>query len=202
MKKIFIFLTAALVIYCIFSFQQHSRREDAQKLILDAYAGDLLSVKNDVEEGAPLDFEMYIQDEQRQYKGVWFNALHAAASSGNEDIILFLLNEGLNIEAITPDMGWTPLMISARDGHAEATKLLVYKGADVNAQSKLGATALTFAVSQPFPSEEERLSLITYLLNHEADPTLQDSFGHTPLFYAQELGKKEIVKVLQESKAH
>ena len=199
MKKIIIFLTAVLAIYCTISFQRQSRREDAQNLILDAYDGDLIAVKNDAEEGAPFDFELYIQDDERQYQGVWFNALHAAASSGNEDVILFLLEEGFYIDARTPDQGWTPLMIAVRDGRAEAAKLLVYKGADLNAQSHLGATALIFAVTQPFPSEEERLSLITYLLNHGANPALQDTFGHTPLYYAQQTGKKEITKMLQSA---
>lgn len=197
MKKIIILLAAAAALYCMVSFQIQEQKEKARALITDAYQGDFIAVKNDVETGVPLDLELYIQDPIRQYSGVWFNALHAAASGGNEDIILFLLEEKFDINARTPDEGWTPLLVATRDGRAEAAKLLIYKGSDVNAQSNLGATALTFAVTQPFPSEEERLSLVTYLLNHEADPTLQDSFGHTPLYYAQQTGKKEIAEVLQ-----
>ena len=196
-KKIIILLAAAAVLYCMVSFRIQEQKEKAHALITDAYQGDIIAVKDDVETGAPLDLELYIQDPTRQYNGVWFNALHAAASGGNEDIILFLLEEKFDINARTPGERWTPLMVATRDGHAEAAKLLIYKGSDVNAQSSLGATALTFAVTQPFPSEKERLSLVTYMLNHEADPTLQDSFGHTPLYYAQQTGKKEIAEVLQ-----
>lgn len=198
MKKIIIFLAVVASLYCIFSFQQQKRVESARTLIIDAYRGDLLSVKNDVEQGASFDAEVYITDDFRQYNGIWFSALHAAASSGDEDIILFLLQEGFDINARTSDMGWTPLMVAARDGNTQAAKLLVYQGANVNLQSDLGATALTFAVTQPFPLEEDRLSLITYLLNHGADATLTDSFGHTPLYYAQQTGKNKIVQMLQD----
>lgn len=197
MKKTIIFLVAIAAVFCIVSFQQQEKQEAARSLIIDAYQGNLLAVKNNVETGAPLDLELYIEDDSRQYSGVWFNALHAAASSGNEDIILFLLEEGLDIDTRSSDKGWTPLMVATRDGRAEAAKLFIYKGANLNIQSELGATALTFAVTQPFPSERERLSLITYLLNHGADPNLQDSFGHTPLYYAQQTGKKEIAQTLQ-----
>ena len=198
MRKAFILLVSILAIYAVFSFKQQEYKEKGKELILDAFQGDLIAVKNDVENGAPLDFELYIQDEERQYQGVWFNALHAAASGGNEDIILFLLEEGLDIDATTSPEGWTPLMIATRDGQAEAAKLFIYAGALLNTQSNLGATALTFAVTQPFPSEEERLSLITYLLKRGADPNLQDHFKHTPLYYAQQTGKKELIKILRE----
>ena len=197
MKKIFIFLVVISVVCTAISFHLKTRQEKARNLILDAFQGDLISVKNDVEQNAPLDWELYIQDQDRQYRGVWFNALHAAASSGNEDVILFLLEEGLDINAPTSDKGWTPLMIAARDGHAEAAKLLIYKGADLNVKSKLGATALSFAVTQSFPSKEEQISLIVYLLKRGADPNLKDNFGHTALYYAQHTGKKEIEVLLQ-----
>ena len=45
--------------------------------------------KEDLEKGAPLGFEMLIEDENRNYHNRLFNLLHAAASSGNEDLILF-----------------------------------------------------------------------------------------------------------------
>lgn len=198
MKKIIIALVSIAAIYATVSFQIQNRREKAHRLIIDAFEGNLIAVKNAVEQGIPLDFELYIQDDARQYHGVWFNALHAAASSGNEDLILFLLEEGFDINGRTSEKEWTPLLIAIRDGNTEAAKLFVYKGADINAQSHLGATALTFAVTQYFSSEKQRISLLTYLLEQGADPNLKDSFNHTPLYYAQHLGKKEIAQLLQD----
>ena len=167
-----------------------------EELVTDAYYGDLIAVKNDVEKGAPLRYRLTFDDEERQYKGQTFNVLHAAASGGNEDIILFLLGKGLLINSRTPE-GWTPLYVAARDGQAEAAKLLIFKGARLNAQSNLGATALMMAVTQPFETEKARLNLLEYMLRRGADVNLTDKYGHTALYYAQQQGNENVVKLLE-----
>ena len=43
-----------------------------ENLVSDAYYGDLESVKEDVEDGAPLDFVFYFNDEEREYSAVSF----------------------------------------------------------------------------------------------------------------------------------
>lgn len=53
----------------------------------------------------------------------------------------FLIKAGANIELGAS----TPLMESAQEGHIELTKYLLQNGADVNAQSGTGDTALTYA---------------------------------------------------------
>lgn len=171
-----------------------------ENLVSDAYYGDLESVKEDVEDGAPLDFVFYFNDEEREYSAVSFNALHAAASGGNEDVINYLLDLDFDINAQTPD-GWTPLFIAARDGNAEAAKLLIFREADLNVQTNLGATALLMAVTQPYPSEEERAALVTYMLKREADPNLAGENTFPPLYFAAVLQKLPIVKILLENKA-
>lgn len=170
-------------------------QDKGRQLVTDAYYANLLNVKNDVEEGAPLDYAFYFQDQARQYNGVLFNALHAAASGGNEDIINFLLEQGFNINTQTPD-GWTPLFIAARDGNAEAAKLLVYRGADLNLQTDRGASALLMVLTQPFSTEKERVDLLAYLLRRGANPNLSDKQGFSPLYYAMLSGKYELVEWL------
>lgn len=197
MKKAIIFLLLLIVLLLAWGYKQAAQQDVNERLIADAYYGDLVSVKNDVEEGAQLSFYLYFQDEQRQYHGVEFNALHAAASSGNEDIINFLLDQSMDINAPT-DNGWTPLFIAARDGRAEAAKLLVYRQADVNAQSDSGATALTMVLTQKFPSETERTDLLLYMLKRGANPNLEDNYGLTPLYYAAVTGRPKTVSLLLE----
>ena len=179
------------------SYHRAFKREQGEQLIAHAYYGDLLSVKEDVENDAPLETVIYFSDEERDYHGVTFNALHAAASSGNEDVINFLLENDFNIDAQTPD-GWTPLFIAARDGRTEAAKLLVFRQADLNIQTDLGATALLMAITQPYPTEEERLDLVTYMLKRGADPNLPPAEGITPLYYAAVTQKMPIVEILLE----
>ena len=164
----------------------------------DAYYGHVINVKEDLEQGAPLDYIVEVTDPDRAYKGVFFNALHAAASSGNEDLILFLLDQGFDIDSPT-QAGWTPLFIATRDGQAEAAKLLIYQGANLNAQTNLGATALTMVVTQKFPSEKIQRELLVYLLKRGADPTLKDIYNHTPLDYATQLKREDLVKLLTEN---
>ena len=198
MKKYWILLIALLVIYLAGSFQLEKQQALGTQLLEDAYYGRLTKVKEDIEQGAPLDYVVEVTDPDRAYSGVFFNALHAAASSGNEDLILFLLDQGFDIDFPTQN-GWTPLFIATRDGQAEATKLLIYQGADLNAQTNLGATALTMAVTQKFPSEKIQQELLVYLLKRGADPTLKDIYNHTPLDYATHLKRKDLADLLTTS---
>ena len=177
------------------------REDKGRALVTDAYYADLLAVKQDVEEGAPLDYAFYFQDDERQYHGVWFNARQAAASGGNEDIINFLLEQGFNINTQTPD-GWTPLFIAARDGQAQAAKLLIYRGADLNMQTNLGATALIMELTQPFEKEQDRLDLLAYSLRRGANTNLTDNNGFSPLYYAALSNQPQRVELLLEYDAN
>lgn len=197
MKKAAILLITWVVVYLFYGYHVQRQHELGKKFIMDAYQGDLLSVKEDWEQGAPPDYTLYLQDSQRGYGGIAFTALQAAASGGNEDVIHFLLEEGYSIDYPTPQ-GWTPLFIAVRDGRTEAAKLLIYRQADLNAQTDHGATALMMAITQPFPSEKEREDLLVYMLKRGADPNLPDYMGNTPLYYAAAVKNVRIVELLQE----
>ena len=157
----------------------------------------MLAVKNDVEQGAPLGYRFTFDDEERQYTNQTFNALHAAASSGNGRVVEYLLQAGLGINSRTSE-GWTPLFVATRDGQANVAKWFVFKGADLNAQSNLGATALMMVVTQPFETEKDRLDLLEYMLKRGADVNLTDKYGNTALHYARQQANEEIVKLLEQ----
>lgn len=197
MKKILVFLTLLLVGWIIAGYYTARQNLLNESLVTNAYYGDLVSVKNDLEDGADLSYELYFDDETRQYTDTLFNALHAAASSGNEDVINFLLEEGLPIDYPTPN-GWTPLFIAARDGQSEAAKLLIFRGAKLNQQTDRGATALLMALTQTYPAETERQSLLEYMLKRGANPNLADANGFSPLYYAAALKNKDAVALLLE----
>ncbi|WP_428075077.1 ankyrin repeat domain-containing protein [Candidatus Avelusimicrobium aviculae] len=197
-KKITICIIILLVCALAWSYRQQRQEQLAATLIADAYAGDLIAVKNDLEDGAPLDYTLLFEDEERQYAGADFTALHAAASGGNEDIINLFLDEGLSIDRQTPH-GWTPLFVAVRDGRAEAAKLLVFRGANPNIPTDTGATPLIMAVTQKFPTEKQRLDLVTYLLKRGADPNLSTQNGLDALFFAASYQKNpELVALLLE----
>lgn len=107
--KIAIVFVALAAVWLGLSYHIRLQNEKGESLVADAYYGDLLAVKNGLEQGAPLRYVLYFQDEERDYGGAEFNALHAAASGGNEDVINFLLDQGLDINSPTPQ-GWTPCL--------------------------------------------------------------------------------------------
>ena len=197
MKKLAIAVIACVVVWL--GLDYHARKIDflGESLINYDYYGQLTFLKDALEHGAPLDYELYFYDDDRGYGGVVFNALQAAASGGNEDVINFLLKQGLPIDSPTIQ-GWTPLFIAVRDGQAEAAKLLIYRGANLNAQTDRGATALMMAVTQKFPSEKVRRDLVLYLLKRGADPNQKDAFGHSAFYYAAALQKADTAELLYE----
>ena len=197
MKKTAIFILCILVIYLAVSYRQAQIRQLGEEFVTHAYYGELLETKESLENGAALDYVLYLKDPQRQYDGVYFNVLQAAASGGNEKIISYLLKQEMDINTRTPQ-GWTPLIIAVRDGQTTAAKALIYYKADLNAQTDLGATALMMAVTQEFPSEKEREELLVYMLKRGANPNLTNAFGYSALYYAAALHKANIAKILYE----
>ena len=175
MKKTAIFILCILVIYLAVSYRQAQIRQLGEEFVTHAYYGELLETKESLENGAALDYVLYLKDPQRQYDGVYFNVLQAAASGGNEQIISYLLKQEMDINTRTPQ-GWTPLIIAVRDGQTTAAKALIYYKADLNAQTDLGATALMMAVTQEFSSEKEREELLVYMLKRGANPNLTNAF--------------------------
>ena len=197
MKKYIVLVLCVGVCWLAFGYHRQLMLSRAIALITDAYYGDLIGVKNSVEQGAPLQYLYTFEDPQRAYTFQTFNALQAAASGGNEDVILFLLEQGFDINKPT-FQGWTPLFIAARDGRAEAAKLLVFKKADLNMQTDTGATALTMVVTQDYPTEKARLELLAYMLKRGANPNIEDMYHHTPLYYATAKKNQAAMQLLRE----
>ena len=65
-----------------------------------------------------------------------------AAASGNIEAIKQHLEAGTDVDAKEPPGGGTPLLVAATFGRIEVAKFLIEKGANVNARSNDGATAL------------------------------------------------------------
>lgn len=197
MKKFSILLLAIAVVGCALSHRYAKREQLKKELIAYAYYGDLTALKNAEEEGAPLTgYTLLFDDEERQYTDMEFSPIQAAASGGNEDVINYLLDNGANINEPTVQ-GWTPLFIALRDGHAEAAKLLVYRQADLQAVTDLGATALFMILDPARFTPKERKELLVYLLKRGADASHKTPSGLTPLYFAVTAVKDpEIVQVL------
>lgn len=201
MKKFFVFLLFFAALACSLWYHKGLEEERAADLIWAAYDADLTAVKNALENGAPIDWVMYIDDPLRHYKNAEFTPLLAAASGGNDQIVRLLLKLGE-----TPNyanvQGWTPLFVAVRDGHAETAAKLVQEGADPNPQTDTGATPLILALTADMADEGQRLKLIEYLLKRGANPNLQTKWNTDALFYAvTQLQSQEVVQLLAEHHA-
>ncbi|KAF2193473.1 ankyrin, partial [Zopfia rhizophila CBS 207.26] len=64
-------------------------------------------------------------------KGNGQTALHVAASHGNEDMAMLLLDHGANIHAEEDKSGYTPLDMAVEEDRQRMALLLLQRGADV-----------------------------------------------------------------------
>ena len=71
--------------------------------------------------------------------------------------------------------GYTPVMESAKQGHAEAVSLLIFRGATINNTDKDGLTELHWTSYYGF------LDVVNILLEHGADINAKTYRGITPL---------------------
>jgi len=98
-----------------------------------------------------------------------------AAASGNMEAIKQHLEAGTDVDVKEPAGGGTPLLVAAAFGQVEAAKLLIEKGANVNARSNDGATALHGAA---FFCHTE---IVKLLLGKGAVVDAENIRGETPL---------------------
>jgi len=119
-------------------------------------------------------------------------SLCAAAERGDVAAMTAALARGAAIES-RDDRGWTPLILACKAGALDAVKLLVEKGADVNARSlkKDGNFALIFAVDGGNPG------VVKLLLDRGANLNAQSGAGKVTALYAASVhGSKAVAEVL------
>ena len=118
-----------------------------------------------------------------------------AAKDGNLPAVQTALSEGAEVNARDTTHGGTPLIWTSYNSHAEVIKLLLEKGAEINAKANNGATALMMAAYQG------HTEIIKLLLEKGADVNAKSKDGITALWQAAQNGHTEVVKLLLEKGA-
>jgi len=130
-------------------------------------------------------------------------ALRLAALNAEVEELDRLIAVGVNFDALGHD-GTTPLMLAVKscsgafyDRGVVIVKFLLARGADVNAKTESGASALLYAVSHNQPE------LVEVLIKSGADVSAVSNSGWSLLDYAREYGKSEdeIIELLLDAGA-
>ncbi len=127
-------------------------------------------------------------------------SLHWAVTANQLAMAKYLLDEGANIEGTDADGHFTPLMETSM---LEMVKLLVSRGANVNALNKFNYTPLNKAVSNfndPDNKEKDCVNILNLLLDKGSKLDVQDGNGTTALMWAVQ--KYTVAKILIERGAN
>ncbi len=123
-----------------------------------------------------------------------------AASENHAEVVTLLVSRGADVNArsavvqfpkdrfglegvltILPHGNWTPLMYAARDGGADAARVLAKAGADVNAADPDGTTPLILAIMNA------HYDTANAILEAGADPNITDKAGMAALYAAVDM---------------
>jgi ankyrin repeat protein len=112
-----------------------------------------------------------------------------AVQNGDKALFDLLLSRGARLDG-RPDSP-TPLHYAIFTQRPDFLKLLIEKGANVNARDNTGDTPLSLA------AKRGDLASIRYLLAHGADRNSKNNEGKTALEHARRLGHSEAAKLLE-----
>lgn len=98
--------------------------------------------------------------------------------------------KGASLE-VTDELGSTPLILAAAQGHATCVSALLEGGADLGARTNYGDTALTLAASGG------HVDAVTTLLLGGADPRATGSLGRTGVEFAREQGHEDVAELIE-----
>ena len=121
---------------------------------------------------------------------------YVAASDGDIPKIVYLLQKGVDIdETSITDRGSPALLLAAKNGRAEAVKVLLDKGATLEFKNLDGNTALHLA------TQNGHKSIVQLLLDKGANVNITNSEYSTALHFAAENGHESIAKALLDKGA-
>jgi ankyrin repeat protein len=124
-----------------------------------------------------------------------------AAAFGRTDRLRELLDELPPRANAFGDDGFHPLGLACFFGHLEAARLLLDRGADVNALSKnehIQTAAIHAATAAQGTDEETRYELVKLALEHGADANLEQAGGSRAIDTARQNGDARVEQLLLE----
>ena len=127
-------------------------------------------------------------------------SIFEAAALGRTERVRQLLDEDPSRANAFGDDGFHPVGLACFFGHVEAAKLLMERGADVNALSRNEQiqTAAIHAAAASQTDEATRFELVKLALEHGADPDLPQGSGFRAIDAARQNGDSRVERLLVE----
>ncbi|CAH1436932.1 unnamed protein product [Lactuca virosa] len=167
----------------------HIGFQDAQlslRVNISVYNGDLFELKSLIRAGA--------DPNKKLFDGR--SPLHLAVSKGHEDIVVFLIQEGVDVD-ISDNFGNTPLLEAVKRGYDNIASLLIKESNSlmINSKDYDLRTPLHVATSQG------SYVVAKLLVESGASVLSKDRWGNTPLDEARLSGNMILMKLLEEAKS-
>ena len=127
--------------------------------------------------------------------------VHEAAALGRTERLQTLLDEDPARANAFGDDGFHPLGLACFFGHVDAARLLLERGADVNALSRnehIQTAAIHASAASEGKGELVRYELVELVLEHGADPNLPQGGGFRAIDAARQNGDERVEQLLLE----
>ena len=124
-----------------------------------------------------------------------------AAALGRTDRVRQLLDQDPDLANAFGDDGFHPLGLACFFGHVDAARLLLERGADVNALSRnehIQTAAIHASAASEGKGELVRYELAKLVLEHGADPNLPQGGGFRAIDAARQNGDERVEQLLLE----
>lgn len=126
-----------------------------------------------------------------------------AAATGRADRLGELLDADPTLANAYGDDGFHPLGLACFFGHVDAARLLLERGADVDALSRnehiqTAAIHAAAASNEEGTDESKRYELVKLVLDHGADPNLRQGGGFRAIDAARQNGDTRVEQLLKE----
>jgi ankyrin repeat protein len=122
--------------------------------------------------------------------------LHSAVYAGRKEVVEFLISKGADINH-RKDSGLTPLHHAILRGDKEMAEILIIKGAVVDGDKRPGRMPLYGIVRHTFSYGGKEMGLLAKRkAKKKVGANSVELIGCTPLFYAIQLGHKDMAELL------
>lgn len=121
--------------------------------------------------------------------------LNLVVTGGHAEVVRLMLEKGVDIEAASPNTGFNPLLVAAKDGDLVVARLLLEYGASVDARVRSGTAALGLAARQG------NAEMVRLLLSRGAPVNAFSKSGTTALMLAASCGHAEAIRALLDAGA-